>query len=210
MEHALNWFDPQGIIDALGALAVFGVALLIFAETATILGSFLPGDSLLFLLGLTLSTVLTSFPLWAAIVIVLLAAVAGSEVGFWMGHKYGPKVFSREETWFFNKSVIEKTKNFYLHYGSQAIVLARFIPVLRALVPLTVGMSDFGWRRYLIYNIVGGIAWVAGLMTAGYFLGSIPWVQANIELVVIAFVVLSSLVLPFEIVRNRLKQRQQR
>lgn len=184
-----------------------GVAALIFAETATILGSFLPGDSLLFLLGLTLSTVLTSIPLIPAIALVFFAAVAGSEVGYWLGHKLGPRVFNRDDTWFFNKKVVEKTKEFYHHYGSRAIILARFVPVLRALVPLTVGMSDFGWRRYLVYNIAGAVAWVAGLMTAGYFLGTIPWVRHNIEVVVISFVIISSLPLPIEIIRNRLKNR---
>lgn len=203
----LNWFDAQGIIEALGALAVLGVAALIFAETATILGSFLPGDSLLFLLGLTLSTVLTTIPLIAAIGLIMIAAILGSEVGYWLGHKLGPRVFSREDTWFFNKKVVEKTKEFYHHYGARAIILARFIPVLRALVPLTVGMSDFGWRRYLVFNIAGAVAWVAGLMTAGYFLGTIPWVRHNIELVVISFVIISSLPLPIEIIRNRLKNR---
>ena len=172
-----------------------------------ILGSFLPGDSLLFLLGLTLSTVLTSIPLVAAIGLVFFAAVAGSEIGYWLGHKLGPRVFNREDTWFFNKNVVEKSKEFYKQYGSRAIILARFIPVLRALVPLTVGMSDFGWRRYLVYNIAGAFAWVAGLMTAGYFLGTIPWVRHNIEVVVISFVIISSLPLPIEIIRNRLKNR---
>jgi membrane-associated protein len=203
----MNWFDAQSIIETLGALAVVGVALIIFAETATILGSFLPGDSLLFLLGLTLSTVLTNFPLLPAILIVYVAAVVGSEVGYWLGRTLGPKLFRRDDTWFFNKRVVEKTKEFYRRYGPRAIILARFIPVLRALVPMTVGMSDFGWRRYLIYNLAGGALWVAGLMAAGYFLGTIPAVQHNIELVVIAFVVLSSLPLPIEILRNRLKKK---
>jgi membrane-associated protein len=206
LNPALNWFDAQGIIEGLGALAVLGVAALIFAETATILGSFLPGDSLLFLLGLTLSTALTGVPLVPSMLVVFIAAIIGSEVGYWLGHKFGPRVFRREDTWFFNKKVVEKTKEFYQHYGARAIVLARFIPVLRALVPLTVGMSDFGWRRYLVYNIAGALLWVGGLMTAGYFLGTIPFVQHNIEWVVIGFIVLSSLPLPIEIIRNRMKK----
>lgn len=207
MNQALNWFDAHSIIDALGALAVVGVALLIFAETATILGSFLPGDSLLFLLGLVLATTLTSFPLVPAILLVFVAAVLGSEVGYWVGHKFGPKVFNRHDTWFFNKKVVEKSSEFYRHYGPRAIILARFIPVLRALVPLTVGMSTFGWRKYLVYNVTGGVLWVGTLMTAGYFLGTIVWVQEHIELVVISFVVLSSLPLPVEILRNRIQKR---
>ncbi len=143
----------------------------------------------------------------AAIGLVFFAAVAGSEIGYWLGHKLGPRVFNREDTWFFNKNVVEKSKEFYKQYGSRAIILARFIPVLRALVPLTVGMSNFGWRRYLVYNISGAFAWVAGLMTAGYFLGTMPWVRHNIELVVISFVIISSLPLPIEILRNRIKNR---
>lgn len=207
MNLDLNWFDAHSIIDALGALAVFGVAALIFAETATILGSFLPGDSLLFLLGLVLATTLTSFPFVPALVLMFLAAVAGSEVGFWIGHTLGPKVFRRHDTWFFNKKVVERSTQFYRHYGPRAIILARFIPVLRALVPLTVGMSDFGWRRYLVYNVTGGVFWVGGLMSAGYFLGTIAWVQDHIELVVITFVIVSSLPLPIEILRNKLKKK---
>lgn len=202
---ALNWFDAQGIIETFGAFAVLGVAALIFAETATILGSFLPGDSLLFLMGLTLSTVLTNIPVIPVMGLIFFAAVLGSEVGFWIGHKFGPKVFNRDDTWFFNKKVVEKSQQFYKHYGARAIVLARFIPVLRALVPLTVGMSNFGWRRYLKYNIAGGVLWVGGLITAGYFLGTIPWVRHNIELVVVAFVIVSSLPFPIELLRNKLK-----
>ncbi len=187
-----------------------GVALIIFFETATILGSFLPGDSLLFLLGLTLSSVLTNFPLVFALLLVFVAAVAGSETGFWLGHKLGPLVFKHSDTWFFNKKVIHKATEFYEKYGPRAIVLARFVPVIRALVPMTVGMSDFGWRRYLVYNAVGGALWVGGLMSAGYFLGTIPWVQQHIETVVIAFVILSSLPFPIEILRNRITARRER
>jgi membrane-associated protein len=202
----MNWFDPNAIIASLGAFAVLGVAAIIFFETATIFGSFLPGDSLLFLLGLTLATALSAFPFWIAVALVMAAAIAGSEVGFWLGRRIGPHVFERRPSFFFNPRVLAKARHFFENYGARAIVLARFVPVLRALIPLLAGMTGFAPKRYLLLNVVGAAAWVGGLMLAGFVLGQLTFVREHIELCVIAFVVLSSLPLPIELVRARLKR----
>ena len=202
----MNWFDPNAIILGLGAFAVVGVAVIIFLETATILGSFLPGDSLLFLLGLTLATALTTFSLWLAMLLVFLAAFAGSEVGFWLGRRVGPHIFERRPTFFFNPRVLAKARDFFEKFGARAIILARFVPVLRALIPMFAGMTGFPARRYVGLNAIGGFAWVVGLMLAGFLLGQLAFVREHIELCVISFVIASSLPLPIELLRARLKR----
>ena len=206
----MSWFSAEVILQALGVSAVFGVALIIFFETATILGSFLPGDSLLFLLGLALATYLNQLPLWLALLLLFVAAVSGSQVGFWLGRKLGPRLFKRKQTWFFNERVIERTDRFFVHYGARAIILARFVPVLRALIPMFSGMSAFDSKRFLRYNLIGGFAWVVGVTVAGYELGQIAWVRTNIELVILSFVILSSLPLPIEVARGYFKRRGQK
>jgi membrane-associated protein len=200
--------DSHLIIQAFGSLAVFGVALIIFLETATIFGSFLPGDSLLFILGLTLATWLSEFPVWLAIPIVLAGAIAGSEVGYWFGKKVGPKLFKQRKTFFFNEGTVVRTKKFFDQYGSRSIILSRFVPGLRALIPMFAAITDFDKKRFLRLNIIGGAIWVVGLVGAGYGLGQIPFVERHIELFVIGFVIVSSLPLPFEILREKLKQRK--
>ena len=200
--------DSHLIIQAFGSLAVFGVALIIFLETATIFGSFLPGDSLLFILGLTLATWLSEFPVWLAIPIVLAGAIAGSEVGYWFGKKVGPKLFKQRKTFFFNEGTVVRTKKFFDQYGSRSIILSRFVPGLRALIPMFAAITDFDKKRFLRLNIIGGAIWVVGLVGAGYGLGQVPFVESHIELFVIGFVIVSSLPLPFEILREKLKQRK--
>ena len=206
----MNWLDSTTLLSSFGSLAVFGAALIIFLETATILGSFLPGDSLLFLLGLALATWLQNFPIWLAIPIVFVAAVAGSQTGYWFGKKIGPRLFSRRETFFFNHRTKERTTQFFSRYGSRAIIMARFVPVLRALIPMFVAIANFDAKRFLKLNIIGGAAWTVGLIGAGYLLGQVDFVAKHVELFAIGFVVLSSLPLPFELLREKLASRKNR
>jgi len=202
--------DPQALIESLGTLAVLGVAAILFIETATILGSFLPGDSLIFILGIALSTTI-SFPIWLALPIIILSAIAGSQVGFWFGTRVGPALFKkRKRNWFFNEDTIVRAQKVIDRYGPRAIVLARFIPVLRALVPMLVGMIGMDAKKYLRYNIIGGLLWGGVLLLLGYGLGNIPAVRENLEAWVIGFVVVSSLPFPIEILRDYLKRRKEK
>lgn len=202
--------DPQTLIESLGTLAVLGVAAILFTETATILGSFLPGDSLIFILGIALSTTI-SFPIWLALPIIILSAIAGSQVGFWFGTRVGPALFKkRKRNWFFNEDTIVRAQKVIDRYGPRAIVLARFIPVLRALVPMLVGMIGMDAKKYLRYNIIGGLLWGGVLLLLGYGLGTIPAVRENLEAWVIGFVVVSSLPFPIEILRDYLKRRKEK
>lgn len=202
--------DPQALIESLGTLAVLGVAAILFIETATILGSFLPGDSLIFILGISLSTTI-SFPIWLALPIIILSAIAGSQFGFWFGTRVGPALFKkRKRNWFFNEDTILRAQKVIDRYGPRAIVLARFIPVLRALVPMLVGMIGMDAKKYLRYNIIGGLLWGGVLLLLGYGLGTIPAVRENLEAWVIGFVVVSSLPFPIEILRDYLKRRKEK
>lgn len=202
--------DPQTLIESLGTLAVLGVAVILFFETATILGSFLPGDSLIFILGISLSTTI-SFPIWLALPIIIVAAIAGSQFGFWFGTRVGPALFKkRKRNWFFNEDTILRSHKVIDRYGPRAIVLARFIPVLRALVPMLVGMIGMESKKYLRYNIIGGLLWGGVLLLLGYGLGTIPTVRENLEIWVIGFVVVSSLPFPIEILRDYLKRRKEK
>ncbi len=194
--------NAQSIIEALGGFAVFGVALIIFFETATILGSFLPGDSLLFLLGLSLASYLTTFPVWLALLLVFVAAVLGSQVGFWLGGKVGSGLFQRKQTWFFNEKVLKRTEAFFERYGARSIILARFVPILRALIPMLSGIVGLNRGSFFRFNLIGGFAWVVGIMTLGYLLGTNDFVHQHIEGVILSFVILSSLPLPIELLRD--------
>lgn len=200
--------DPQALIESFGTLAVLGSALILFIETATILGSFLPGDSLIFILGITLSTTL-NFPIWIAVPIIVGSAIAGSQVGYWTGKKLGPAVLNRRKRNFLlNEENIAKSHAIIDKYGPRAIVLARFIPVLRALVPLFVGVMGMDSRKYFKYNVIGALLWGGGLLILGWGLGNVPVVKEHVELWIIGFVVLSSLPLPFEIARDYLKRKK--
>jgi membrane-associated protein len=199
----MNFLDPQVILESLGGLAVFGVALIIFLETSTIIGSFLPGDSLLFLLGLSLATWLASFPIFIAIPTVIVGAITGAHVGFLFGAKLGPKLFERDRGFFLNRNTAERTKEFWAKYGNRSIFLARFIPVLRALVPMFAAIGNMPKREFIKLNFFSAIIWVTTLMSLGFTLGQIEFVKKNIELMVITFAVISSLPLPFELLRER-------
>ena len=200
--------DPQVIIESFGALAVLGCALILFIETATIFGSFLPGDSLIFILGIALSTSL-DFPIWLAVPIIIASAIAGSQVGYWTGRKLGPAILKkRKRNFLFNEENIAKSHAIIDKYGPRAIVLARFIPVLRALVPLFVGMMGMESKKYFKYNVIGALLWGGGLLILGWGLGNIPVVKQHVEVWIIGFVVLSSLPLPFEIARDYLNRKK--
>lgn len=204
----MNPFDAQTIIDNLGNLAVLGAALIVFFETATILGSFLPGDSLLFILGLSLASYLEAFPFPLAVLIIFIAAVAGSQVGFMVGKRTGRALFKRKDGLVFNQKTQEKTEKFFIRYGARAIVLARFVPVLRALIPMLVAMTSFDPKRFFKLNLIGGAVWVGGVMTAGYLLGGVDFVKAHVEEFILGFVILSSLPLPIEVLRERIKNKR--
>ena len=204
----LNWLDAQAIIESFGDWAVLAVAFIIFIETAFIFTSFLPGDSLLFIIGLTLSVGNGIIPDWVGFILVWVAAFGGSQLGWFVGYKIGPPLFERRENLIFNKKVVAKTAEFFEKFGARAIVLARFVPIIRALVPMFAGISRMDAKRFAKLNAIGATLWLALFMLGGYLLGEIPLVKSNLETAVLIVIILSSLPLPVELMRNALINRR--
>jgi len=191
-----GWLDPANIIAGLGSWAVVGILLIIFAECGILLGFFLPGDTLLFLAGLLVATAHAGgdgidISLWLFIGLLTVAAFIGNVVGYWIGYEVGPAVFSRPDAKLLKPEHIERSAAFFAKYGKVTIVIARFVPVVRTVATVMAGASKMDRRIYLIYSAVGGALWVTVVTVAGYFLGQIPWVADNVDLI---FVVAAAVV----------------
>jgi membrane-associated protein len=206
--HRGSVLNPTHLLNVFGALAPVGVFLILFAETGLLIGIVLPGDSLLFTAGL-LSAVHkhgdVHLNLAAVVVAAFLGAVLGAQCGYLIGRKAGPRLFNREESRFFKRSYVERTRAYLDKYGEgKAVVLARFVPIVRTLMNPLAGVAELDARVFTIANLIGGLAWGVGVSVAGYFLGkSIPNVDRYL-LPIIAVVVLLSLIPVFlEILRAR-------
>lgn len=204
----MDWLDAQSIIDSFGDWAVLAVVTIIFLETAFIFTSFLPGDSLLFIIGLTLSVGVGIIPDWLGFLVIWLAAFGGTQLGWYVGYKIGPPLFERRESIIFNKRVVETTRKFFDKYGVRAIILARFVPIIRALVPMFAGISKVEFVHFTRLNAIGATLWLAVFMVPGYFLGNLPLVKENLETAVLIVIIVSSLPFPLEILRSVIQNRR--
>ncbi len=179
--------DPLEIIHALGYMGIF---IIVLVESGVFVGFFLPGDSLLLTAGLLATQGALSLPI--LLVIVPIAAIVGDSIGYSFGRYIGPRLFTKEDSFFFNKKHIQRSRDFYEKYGPRAIVLARFIPVVRTFVPIIAGVGEMKYKTFLFYNIFGGVLWSATFLLAGYFLGkAIPNLDHYI-LPIVAVVILVS------------------
>jgi membrane-associated protein len=202
-----GWLDPQSLIDKFGAYALFGAALVIFIECW--LFPFLPGDSLLFTIGLLIASSDTvGAPLWVACLVLSAAAVLSNVVGYLVGARLGPAVFNRPESRFFKAEYVDKTYAFFDRYGSRAIVLARFVPIVRTFITLAAGAGRMPMRRFLTYSAIGGVLWATGLTLLGYWLGQVSLLAKHLDLVLVGLVLLSLLPLIFEVLRGRSSRRE--
>ena len=200
----MNWLDAQEILSTFGEWAAIAVTVIIFLETAFIFTSFLPGDSLLFLTGLTLSNSESWLPDWLGFVLIWCAAFFGTQVGYWIGKKIGPPLFQRKKGFLLNQQVIDKTHLFFEKYGARAIILARFVPILRALIPMLAGISNMDYKRFTRLNLIGATLWLGVFMLPGYWLGTIPFIKENLEITVLMIIIGTTLLLPIEILRDRI------
>jgi membrane-associated protein len=196
-----QWLDPNYLISTFGLI---GILVIVFAESGLFIGFFLPGDSLLFTTGLLVAgrEYLTQ-PLWLVCLLIVIAAVAGDQVGYLFGRKAGPALFRRPNSRLFKQENVEKAHEFFEKYGPRSIVLARFVPVVRTFTPIVAGVSHMNYKSFLVYNLIGGTLWGTGVTLLGYFLGQIAFVKAHIELILIAIVALSLLPLAIEVLRAR-------
>jgi len=175
--------------------------LIIFLETGLVVTPFLPGDSLLFAAGAFAA--LGSLDTKWLIMLLSIAAIAGDTLNYWIGYIVGPKVFSKEKSRFLNKDYLYRTHQFYERYGGKTIILARFIPIIRTFAPFVAGIGSMTYGRFIAYNIVGGIAWVAIFVLGGYLFGNIPSIKQNFSLVIAAIIFLSILPGIIEFLRHR-------
>ncbi len=199
-----EWLSPDYLIET---FALPGILLIVFAESG--LFAFLPGDSLLFTAGLFVAQgQYISQPLWLVCTLIVLAAVIGDQVGYMIGKFLGPKLFNRPNSKLFKQENLDKAHEFMEKYGPKAIVLARFVPIVRTFAPIVVSAGRMKYRTFLTYNIIGGIAWGTGVTLAGYWLGQIDFIKKNVESILILIVLLSVVPIIIEYLRERSKKKR--
>ncbi|MEJ6493494.1 MAG: VTT domain-containing protein [Actinomycetes bacterium] len=197
--------DPEGLLKGFGSLALFAACLILFIECGLLVGVILPGDSLLFIVGMLIASNFISTPLSIALLLMSICAIAGNLLGYWTGAKIGPKLFSRPDSKLFKQEYVVTTQNFFEKHGSRAIVLARFVPIVRSVITALAGVARMDYKTYATYSTIGGILWICTMTLAGYFLGSIPVIKENIDLVAIGIVLLSLIPVFVEVIRQRRK-----
>src|SRR5690242_10180780 len=182
-------------------LGVAGLFAIVFAETGLLVGFFLPGDSLLFSVGVASGA--TSLNVWLLAGMLMCAAILGDNIGYFLGYHAGPRIFTRPKSRFFHPDHLQRTRDFYAKYGARAVVYARFIPIIRTCTPFIAGVARMRYARFLFFSLFGGIFWIAFMTTLGYQLGQIPLVRKNFEKVVLAIVALSLAPVILEARRSR-------
>ncbi|MEP7061274.1 MAG: DedA family protein [Betaproteobacteria bacterium] len=165
------------------------LAAVIFAETGLVVFPFLPGDSVLFLAGTVIAS--AGLDVHLLVFVLSLAAIAGDSVNYAIGRYIGPRVFERPDSRWLRREHLLRTQRFYDRHGGATIIIARFVPIIRTFAPFLAGVASMPYPRFLAYNVVGGIVWIAALTYAGYFLGNIPWVKQNLSLILAAIIVVS-------------------
>jgi membrane-associated protein len=180
--------DAETLVRVGGLTAM---TVVIFAETGLMIGFFLPGDSLLVTAGVFAAA--GELDIWTLNVVLVIAAIVGDTVGYWIGRRAGPALFRRPKSLFFNPDHLRRAHDFYEKHGGKTIILARFMPIVRTFAPVVAGMARMDYRRFVSFNVFGGLLWVVSMTLTGYFLGQIPGVRENIEIVIVVVIFLSIL-----------------
>jgi membrane-associated protein len=195
--------NPESIIT------IGGIALLlfvIFAETGLLLGFFLPGDSLVFISGLLCATRpdLLHVSIYTLVIELTVAAILGNMVGYWFGKRVGPALFQREDAFLFKKRYVTITHDFYARHGGKTLILGRFLPIIRTFAPILAGVIQIGFKRFMVYNIIGATLWISVLTLIGYYLGTtIPWIKNYLGYIVIILIIITSI----PVIRTWLRER---
>jgi membrane-associated protein len=188
------WLDPINILDnpALGFWVVVIACAIIFAETGLLVGFFLPGDSLLFTAGLLVSTGKMPVNIGVLMLLLIICAFVGNQAGYMIGAKAGPAIFNKPDSKLFKKEHVENAHAFFEKHGGKALILARFVPIVRTFVPVIVGVARMNVRHFVIFNAIGAVLWAGGVTLLGYILGDrFPWVQKNLDIIFIVIVLVS-------------------
>lgn len=183
--------------------------LIIFCETGLVVTPFLPGDSLLFLAGTIAHRANNDMNILMLIGILIIAAILGDALNYTIGRYFGERLFSNPNSKVFKQSYLEKTNKFYEKHGGKTIILARFVPIVRTFAPFVAGMSKMTYKHFLSFNIIGGIAWISIFCLLGFFVGSFPFVQNNLKLIVVLIIIISILPGVFEVIRNKMNSKKE-
>jgi len=186
-----DWLNPETLLTNLGDIAFWVVLAIIFAECGLLIGFFLPGDSLLFVTGLFIAQGFIGINIWLASLLLIIAAFVGNAVGYWIGAKTGPALFRRPDSKLFKQVYVDKTHAFFEKYGARAIVMARFVPIVRTFAPFVAGMGRMFYPRFMAFSGAGSVLWICSLTYAGYAFGNLPFIRNNLSLVIIGIVLLS-------------------
>lgn len=195
--------DAESLLRTLGPYMLPGLCLIIFAECGLLVGFFLPGDSLLFTAGLFVADGVLQTPIWLVCLLLMTCAVLGNVVGYGIGYRAGPALFNRPNSRLFKREYVLRTHGFFDRYGARAIVLARFVPIVRTFITALAGVGRMNRRRYFTYSLIGAVIWAAGVTLLGYWLGKIEFVRSHIDLILVAVVLASVVPIGFEYLRTR-------
>jgi len=198
-----SWLNAEDLLNSLGDIAFWVVLGIIFAECGILLGFFLPGDSLLFVTGLFIAQGYIGMNLWLACLLLIIAAFAGNLTGYWVGRTVGPPLFRKPDSKIFRQEYVDKTHEFFDRHGGRAIVLARFVPIVRTFITAVAGIGRMNFRHYVIYSAIGAVLWAGLITVAGYYFGNIEFIKNNLELALIVLVLLSIIPIIVEYVRHR-------
>lgn len=193
-----EWISPEYLI---GQFGLVGTLIIVFAESG--LFAFLPGDSLLFTMGLFVASGAVEQPLWLVCTLIVIAAIIGDQVGYMIGKVFGPKIFNKPNSKLFKRENLDAAHEFMEKHGPKAIVLARFVPIIRTFAPMVAGATAMKYRTFLTFNVIGGILWGAGVTILGYQLGQFEVIKNNVEPIFIGIVLISVIPVIFEVLKSR-------
>lgn len=180
--------NPESIIHYGGLTLLLFV---VFAETGLLIGFFLPGDNLIFISGMMCTQGIIKTPIYFLLPLLILAAVLGNIAGYWFGRRVGPSLFKRDDSLIFKKRYLETTQDFYARHGGKALIMARFLPIIRTFAPILAGVIRLDFKAFMLYNLAGAVGWITSFGLLGYFLGNIPWVKENLGYIVIFLIVVT-------------------
>lgn len=199
--------DPNYLIEKFGDAALYGIVAVVFIETG-LLFPFLPGDSLLFTAGMLVAQGKVNTSIWLMCTMLFCAAWLGDQCSYWIGRTIGYKLFRNPKAKILKPEYLTKSQEFFAKYGTKTIILARFVPFVRTYAPVALGMSRFEYKKFMAVDVIGALLWAVGVTLIGYFLGNIPAVKNNLEVVILLIVFVSVLPIIIEVAREKLSQRK--
>ena len=205
-----DWLNPQIFLadPALAPWVVLLVCGIVFAETGLLVGFFLPGDSMLFTAGLLVATDTIKFNVWLFALLIVISAIIGNQTGYLIGSKAGPAIFNKPNSRLFKRENVENAHAFFEKHGGKALILARFVPIIRTFVPVIVGVAQMDKRKFFLYNVIGALLWGGGVTLLGAWLGQFSWVGENIDIIFITIVLISVIPIGVEVLKGLSAKRQ--